>query len=65
MGEAGESVSERCNVRETPSAITGFEYVRGPGAKEGRQPLEAGKDKEPHPLSRVFGMEHIPANTLT
>lgn len=30
-------------MRKTPSAIAGFEYVRGPGAKEGRQ---AGEDKE-------------------
>lgn len=52
-------------MRETPSVITGFEYVRGPGAKEGRQPPEAGKDKEPDSLSRVLRMEHIPANTLT
>lgn len=52
-------------MRETPSVITGFEYVRGPGAKEGRQPPEVGKDKEPDSLSRVLRMEHIPANTLT
>lgn len=59
---AGESVSEGCNVTKTPSATAGFECVRGPGAKEGRQ---AGRDKELDCLSRVLRKEHTPATTLT
>lgn len=58
MGEkAGESVSEGCNVRDSISH-PGSECVRGPGVKAGRQPLEAGKNKEPNSLQGLRNGAH-------
>lgn len=44
--EAEESMSKWCNVKKTQLALAGFEDGRGPKAKEGGHPLDAGKDKK-------------------